>query len=136
MVDSSESGRVCGERLPRGFRVTRGLFWARVVGGKRTFTGFIRDVTQQHEIEARLATLQTELLQLSRLSALGQMGSQLAHELNQPLGAIANFLEASRQVAAATADPVAARARGLVEKALEQVARAGAIVKRMRGFCR
>ncbi|MBL8671483.1 MAG: PAS domain S-box protein [Alphaproteobacteria bacterium] len=107
---------------------------ARVVGGKRTFTGFIRDVTQQHEIEARLATLQTELLQLSRLSALGQMGSQLAHELNQPLGAIANFLEASRQVAAATADPVAARARGLVEKALEQVARAGAIVKRMRGF--
>lgn len=84
---------------------------ARIAGGRRIFTGFIRDVSRQRDTEARLATVQPELLQLSRLSALGQMGSQLAHDLNQPLGAIANCLEASRQLAAESEDPSVGRAR-------------------------
>ena len=47
------------------------------------------------EREARLRELQVEILGLSRVAAIEQMSSALAHELNQPLAAIANFTQAS-----------------------------------------
>jgi two-component system, LuxR family, sensor kinase FixL len=52
------------------------------------FTGFIRDITQRQQSEARLQELQSEVIHISRLTAMGQMASALAHELNQPLLAI------------------------------------------------
>src|SRR5262245_27181420 len=61
-------------------------------GNQRFFTGFIRDLTERQETEARLQELQTELVHISRLTAMGEMASTLAHELNQPLSAIANYL--------------------------------------------
>ena len=54
-------------------------------GGRRFFTGFIRDLTERQQTEARLQELQTELVHISRLTAMGEMASALAHELNQPL---------------------------------------------------
>jgi two-component system, LuxR family, sensor kinase FixL len=61
----------------------------------RFFTGFIRDITERQEVEARLQELQSELVHISRLTALGEMASALAHELNQPLSAIANYMKGS-----------------------------------------
>jgi two-component system sensor kinase FixL len=57
---------------------------------RRYFTGFIRDLTERQQTEARLQELQAELVHISRLTAMGEMASALAHELNQPLYAIAN----------------------------------------------
>lgn len=57
----------------------------------RFFTGFIRDLTEREESEERLQQLQSELARLARLNELGEMASTLAHELNQPLSAIANY---------------------------------------------
>lgn len=57
----------------------------------RFFTGFIRDLTERQESEERLQQLQSELARLARLNELGEMASTLAHELNQPLSAIANY---------------------------------------------
>ena len=54
-------------------------------GGKPYFTGFVRDLTEQQQTQARLQELQSELVHVSRLSAMGEMASALAHELNQPL---------------------------------------------------
>ncbi len=59
---------------------------------QRFFTGFIRDLTERQQTEARLQELQSELVHMSRLTAMGEMASALAHELNQPLSAIANYL--------------------------------------------
>jgi two-component system, LuxR family, sensor kinase FixL len=56
---------------------------------QRFFTGFIRDLTERQQTEARLQELQSELVHMSRLTAMGEMASALAHELNQPLAAIA-----------------------------------------------
>jgi two-component system sensor kinase FixL len=56
---------------------------------RRFFTGFVRDLTEHQKTEARLQELQTELVQISRLTAMGEMASTLAHELNQPLSACA-----------------------------------------------
>src|SRR6266545_4261457 len=66
-------------------------------GDQRFFTGFIRDLTERQKTEARLQELQSELVHISRLTAMGEMASALAHELNQPLSAIANYLKGSRR---------------------------------------
>ena len=60
-------------------------------GKQRFFTGFIRDLTERQQTETRLQELQSELVHISRLTAMGEMASTLAHELNQPLSAIANY---------------------------------------------
>ena len=67
-------------------------------GDQRYFTGFIRDLTERQQTEARLQELQSELVHISRLTAMGEMASTLAHELNQPLSAIANYLKGSRRL--------------------------------------
>ena len=59
---------------------------------QRYFTGFIRDLTERQKTEARLQELQSELVHISRLTAMGEMASALAHELNQPLSAITNYM--------------------------------------------
>ncbi len=65
---------------------------------QRFFTGFIRDLTERQKTEARLQELQSELVHVSRLTAMGEMASALAHELNQPLSAIANYMKGSRRL--------------------------------------
>src|SRR5204863_218025 len=64
------------------------------------FTGFINDLTEHQRTQARLQELQSELAHVSRLSAMGEMASALAHELNQPLGAIANYTKGCRRLLA------------------------------------
>jgi two-component system sensor kinase FixL len=102
--------------------------------GRRLFTGLIRDLTERQATLRRLQELQEELEHVARLSALGEMASVLAHELNQPLTAIALYLQTSRQF---LAGPHAPRRLGAaIEKAEAQVLRAAEIVRRLRGFVR
>ena len=70
--------------------------------GRPLFTGFIRDLTESQQAERRVADLQAELAHASRVTAMGTLASALAHELNQPLTAIANYLEAGRDKIPAT----------------------------------
>ncbi|MGT2467098.1 hypothetical protein ACVOMV_22490 [Mesorhizobium atlanticum] len=67
-----------------------GEIWS---ASQRFFTGFIRDLTERQGTEARLQELQSELAHVSRLTEMGGMASAIAHELNQPLAAIANYLK-------------------------------------------
>src|ERR1019366_8581629 len=60
--------------------------------GAKLFTGFIRDLTERQDRERRLRGVQAELIHISRLTDLGQMVSALAHEVNQPLAAMANYI--------------------------------------------
>jgi two-component system sensor kinase FixL len=99
----------------------------------RYFTGFIRDLTERQKTETRLQELQSELVHVSRLTALGEMASALAHELNQPLSAIANYLTGSRQLLAGE-EVDKAKVSKAVEKASEQALRAGQIIRRLRDF--
>jgi two-component system sensor kinase FixL len=99
----------------------------------RFFTGFVRDMTEREESEARVQQLQAEVVHISRLSAMGEMASALAHELNQPLSAIANYLNGARRLLEREtgSDPRAVEA---VTKAAEQALRAGDIIRRLRDF--
>ncbi|WP_294195111.1 PAS domain S-box protein [uncultured Sphingomonas sp.] len=99
----------------------------------RIFTGFIRDLSEQQRAELRLKELQGELIHVSRLSAMGTMAATLAHELNQPLTVIANYLEAARDLIEADDAPRELLIEAVSESASEAL-RAGRIVRRLRDF--
>ena len=101
---------------------------------QRFFTGFVRDISERQETEARLQDLQSELVHMSRLTAMGEMASTLAHELNQPLSAIGNYLKGSQRLLEAAADDKSRMLRGALDKAAEQAVRAGQIIRRLRDF--
>jgi two-component system sensor kinase FixL len=104
------------------------------VNGKTLFTGFVRDITASQQTQKRVQELQAELLHVSRLSAMGQMGSALAHELNQPLTAIVNYIQACRRLLQAQFGAVPPRIDEVMEKAAAQATRAGQIIRRLRQF--
>src|ERR1700693_4577500 len=100
----------------------------------RFFTGFIRDLSERQKTEARLQELQSELVHISRLTAMGEMASALAHELNQPLSAIANYMKGSRRLLEGRTDEQTVLVRDAMDKAAEQSLRAGQIIRRLRDF--
>jgi len=103
-------------------------------GGEPYFTGFVRDLTEQQQTQARLQELQSELVHVSRLSAMGEMASALAHELNQPLAAISNYMKGSRRLLAESSDPNGPKIEAALDRAAEQALRAGQIIRRLRDF--
>jgi two-component system, LuxR family, sensor kinase FixL len=101
---------------------------------QRFFTGFVRDLTERQDTESRLQELQSELVHISRLTAMGEMASTLAHELNQPLSAIANYLKGVRRLLERPGGSQSGVIADAVDKAAEQALRAGEIVRRLRDF--
>jgi len=121
-----------GERHIIGIgRIVTGM---RKDGGKPYFTGFVRDLTEQQQTQARLQELQSELVHVSRLSAMGEMASALAHELNQPLSAISNYMKGSRRLLVGSTDANAPKIKAALDRAAEQAIRAGEIIRRLRTF--
>ena len=102
-------------------------------GDARYFTGFVRDLTERQEREARVRELQAEVVHISRLSAMGEMASALAHELNQPLSAIANYMSGAKRLLE-RAEGRDVRVAEALDKAGEQALRAGDIIRRLRDF--
>ncbi|MBD3744659.1 MAG: PAS domain S-box protein [Sphingopyxis terrae] len=98
------------------------------------FTGFIRDLTERQKTEARLESLQSELIHVSRVSAMGTMASTLAHELNQPLTAVANYVEAIRDMLAKPEPDDLPMIREALDDTAKEALRAGHIVRRLRDF--
>lgn len=104
-----------------------------ISGDQRFFTGFVRDLSERQQTEQRLQELQSELVHISRLTAMGEMASALAHELNQPLSAMANYLKGSLRLL--DAETIAReRLQDAIQKAGDQAMRAGDIIRRLRDF--
>jgi two-component system sensor kinase FixL len=101
--------------------------------GRRVFAGFLHDVSARRRAEERLRELQSELIHVSRLSAMGEMASALAHELNQPLTAIMNYAQAARRMVGRAEEGQSALS-SLLDKTSQQAARAGQIIHRLRQF--
>ena len=101
---------------------------------QRFFTGFLRDLTERQNTEARMQELQSELVHMSRFTAMGEMASTLAHELNQPLSAIANYIKGSRRLLQDRTDEDSTMIREAIDNAADQALRAGQIIRRLRDF--
>lgn len=100
------------------------------------FVGTIHDLSENRRARARIDELQNDLLRVSRASALGTMGSALAHELNQPLSAIAGFVEASAALLDQGGVAVPDKLREFMDKAVAQTHRAGSVIRRLRELTR
>lgn len=104
------------------------------IAEQRVFTGFIRDLTERQEYEKRLHNLQDELAHVSRVTAMGTLATSIAHELNQPLTAIANYVETASAMLADPAPETIAIIREALEECARESIRAGQIVRRLRDF--
>jgi two-component system, LuxR family, sensor kinase FixL len=100
-------------------------------GDRTYFTGFIRDLTEREQSAARLEEIQSELARLARLNELGEMASTLAHELNQPLSAIANYAQGCLMDVNESTEP---STRIALEEIAKQSLRAGQIIRHLREF--
>ena len=104
------------------------------IGEERYFTGFIVDLTEKKQTEAEVQSLQADLAHASRLSAVGTLASSLAHEINQPLTAIANYLSAARDMMDGDLEENRAYFLEALEESVAESLRAGTIVRRLREF--
>lgn len=121
--------RADGSRFPMKLSVSEA-----VSSTPRIFTGFVQDLTERQEFETKLEQARTELIHVSRLSAMGTMASTLAHELNQPLTAIANYGAAIGDLLDREETLDRDLLRHGFEEISEQAIRAGNIVRRLRQF--
>jgi two-component system, LuxR family, sensor kinase FixL len=103
-------------------------------GDRRYFTGFVRDLTERQATERQLEELQSELARLSRLTAMGEMASTLAHEINQPLSAITNYLQGCGRLIEGIEHPNAPKIRDALAETTHQTLRAGQIIRQLREF--
>ena len=103
------------------------------VGSEKFFTGFVRDLTERRSQERRMQELQSELVHVSRLTAMGEMASSLAHELNQPLSAITSYLRGAATLLK-NEQIDRERIRDALDRSSNQALRAGDIIKRLREF--
>lgn len=104
------------------------------IDGSSVFVGFIRDLTEIQTEQRRVQELQRELFHVSRLGEMGQLVSSLAHEVNQPLAAIMNYLQIGRQMADDQPQAEVKAIGQILEKAEAQTTRAAEIIKRLRAF--
>lgn len=102
-----------------------------MIGDARFFTAVVRDRNTLHEAERRSEELRAQLTQVWSLNSMGEMASVLAHELNQPLSAVANYMRAARTLIAnhEIDDDDLLEA---VSRAGDQAVRAGEIIRTMR----
>ncbi len=94
----------------------------------------LNDITEQKRAAARVRQLQRELHHVSRLSAMGEMATGLAHELNQPLTAMMNYVRASRRMLDGKDGQAPDKIYEYMDKAIAQADRAGQIIRHLRDF--
>jgi len=104
------------------------------IGDGRVFTGFIRDLTERQQAELRVHDLQTELAHVSRVTAMGTLATAIAHELNQPLTSIANYVETSEELLENPDEETLEIVREALRQCAAESMRAGQIVRRLRDF--
>ncbi len=102
-------------------------------GQVQKYVGTVHDITDRRRAEDEARVLQERLTHFSRLSTMGEMAAGLAHEINQPLSAIATYAQACqrliRQPEPEIDDVVAA-----LEQINAQALRAGEVIRRLRNF--
>lgn len=110
-------GEVAGEESPR-------------------FVGLVRDVTDRREAEAAMLQRREEVIRASRLTVMGEMAAALAHELNQPLSAIANYTAACKRLLQRNQPEDREDILNALDQIQGQSLRAGEVIRRMRSFVR
>lgn len=102
-------------------------------GSEMRFVGIIRDISARKASELEMRQQRERLAHVTRLSTMGEMAAGIAHEVNQPLTAIATYSNASRRMLASS-DADLPELSDLLEKISAQAIRAGEVIRRLRRF--
>lgn len=125
-----QAQRASGELFPITLSIGEALS-----DGRRRFVGTISDLTAKRAVEQRARSLETRLAHVGRVNVMGEMAAGIAHEINQPLSAIAMYAQASRRLL--QNDPVDAKAvADICHKIEAQAHRAGQVMSNVRKFIR
>ncbi len=135
-------GDWCGEFLNKA--KDGSLFWERALitsikdeaGRIAHFLALKEDITEHKQAEEERHQMHLQLAHVARLSTLGEMAAELAHELNHPLYAILNYAKAVRNVLAEEGPPDLESVREWNEEIADIALSAAAVVKRLRSFAR
>ncbi|WP_162913242.1 PAS domain S-box protein [Rhodospirillaceae bacterium SYSU D60014] len=104
-------------------------------GDRRTFTGFVRDISRRKAAEAKLQQQQAEIAHVMRLNTMVAMASAIGHELNQPLTAIMSYTQACQRMLMSS-DDIPADLRHAMSMIVAQTQRAGDIIRHVKDFTR
>jgi len=104
-------------------------------GGQKRFIGLVRDLTDLRAAQTQSFRQRQEMLNTSRLSTMGEMAAAMAHELNQPLSAIANYSAASLRLLDKE-DPDIESVKEALQQINNQAHRASEVIRRTRDFTR
>ena len=104
-------------------------------GDKRRFVGIIRDLSAQRAAEQRARSLELRLAHVARFNLMGEMAAGIAHEINQPLSAIATYAQAATRVLQRDEPDIAMLAE-ICGKIDDQARRAGQVIANLRKFIR
>lgn len=102
-------------------------------GELREYVGTIIDMTQRKQAEEALRKAQSELAHANRLATLGEMAASIAHEVNQPLGAIVTNGNASLRLISRE-PPDLGGSREAIDCMIGDAMRASEVIKRIRGL--
>ncbi len=103
---------------------------------QRSFVGIIRDISEMRQAQEQVRHLEEQLLHADRLVILGELTAGIAHEINQPLTAIAAYADAGRTIIDRIDEAPAADMHSICERIGGQARRAAEVVQRLRGLVR
>jgi two-component system sensor kinase FixL len=125
-----EGRRANGEVFPVSLAVGEAID-----GDKRRFVGIIRDLSEQRAAEQSNRALELKLAHVGRFNLMGEMAAGIAHEINQPLSAIATYAQAGKRVLERP-HPDIAMLTEICRKIDDQARRAGQVIDNLRKFIR
>jgi two-component system sensor kinase FixL len=99
----------------------------------RSFVGIIRDLSAEKAAELRARSLEGRLSHVGRFDLMGEMTAGIAHEINQPLSAIATYAQAARRILERD-QPGMTTLIDVCRKIDEQALRAGRVIENLRKF--
>jgi two-component system sensor kinase FixL len=145
MVNSSLNRIINGEsNLQAEFRIILpdgGIRWIKVQargyynpsGQVERLTGIASDISERKQAETEMAQLRVELAHLGRVTMMNEISSALAHEINQPLGAILNNASAARLLTSRDKHNPAEISE-ILDDIIGDTRRAGDVIRKIRGI--
>lgn len=103
-------------------------------GGQRMIAGFMHDLSSEEATTAQLEQVQRELAHIARLHEMGTLATTIAHELNQPLMAVANIVQSAADILSKGEPPSKKALAEALSEAGQEAIRAGDILRRLRVF--